>query len=268
MPLFFAGLIDDWVLLFDVAVVFIGFCCATSAVYIFNDLQDLDEDRAHPNKKNRPLASGRISIQIAIKLMILLLLFAGIILTYMSQRALMVTCLYVFMNVLYSLLLKRLAIIDVCIIALGFVLRLAVGSSAANVPLSLWIIVMTFLLALFLALAKRRDDVRYYEMTGEKRRAAVRGYHLINIDASLILIAIITAITYVLYTFSDEIVRRLNTDYLFLSAVFVCMGLSRYLFITIVKGEGRSPVAAILSDKLLQMSVVLWLFYFSWVLYK
>jgi 4-hydroxybenzoate polyprenyltransferase len=186
---------------------------------------------------------------------------------FTSLAAMQILLAYVVMNIAYSLALKKMAIVDVCIIAIGFVLRLFIGSVVTGVPLSMWIVVMTFLLALFLALAKRRDDVLIYEETGKQMRAAIKGYNLKFLDSSLVIIAAVTIVAYLQYTISPEITDRLHTHYLYISTIFVIMGLLRYLQITFVEKNSGSPIQLIFSDRFLQIIIVMWLLYFSWVLY-
>ncbi len=267
MPLFFAGLIMDMQLLHFALLAFVSFTCVASAVYIFNDFRDIKEDKLHPKKKHRPLASGEVSIKIALIIMTVLLLIGLGLMYFTSLPALQILMAYVLMNIAYSLALKKMAIIDVCIIATGFVLRLFIGSVVTNVPLSMWIVVMTFLLALFIALAKRRDDVLIYEETGKQMREAIKGYNLKFLDASLVIIAAVTIVAYLLYTVSPEITQRLGTHYLYISTIFVIMGLLRYLQITFVEKNSGSPIQLVFSDGFLQSVIVMWLVYFSWILY-
>lgn len=267
MPLFFAGLIMDIQLLNFALLAFVSFTCVASAVYIFNDFRDIEEDKLHPKKKHRPLASGQVSIKTALLIMVVLLSIGIGLMYFNSLPALQILLAYVLMNVAYSLALKKMAIIDVCIIAIGFVLRIFIGSVVTNVSLSMWIVVMTFLLALFIALAKRRDDVLIYEETGKQMRAAIKGYNLKFLDASMVIIAAVTIVAYLLYTVSPEITQRLETHYLYISTIFVIMGLLRYLQITFVEKNSGSPIQLVFSDGFLQIVIVMWLLFFSWVLY-
>ena len=159
LPLFFAGQILNPALAINALLAFIAFSFSASAIYILNDYYDIAEDRLHPKKKNRPLASGALSKKTAILLM-LLLAASGIYLMFtVSTHAMVILTGYILLNIAYSFYLKHVAILDISIIAIGFVLRLFVGAAATGIYLSMWIVIMTFLLALFLALAKRRDVV-------------------------------------------------------------------------------------------------------------
>jgi len=267
MPLFFAGQLLNMQLLYIALLAFVAFTCVASAVYIFNDYQDIEEDKLHPKKKFRPLALGSISIKVALLVMAIMLLIGLGLMYSTSILALYILLAYVVMNLAYSLVLKKIAIIDICIIAIGFVLRIFIGSVVTGVPLSMWIVVMTFLLALFIALAKRRDDVVIFEETGKQMREAIRGYNLKFLDAALVIIGAVTIVAYLLYTVSPEITARLETNYLYISTLFVIMGLFRYLQITFVDKNSGSPIQLVLTDVFLQITIVLWLMFFSWVLY-
>ena len=170
LPLFFAMKMTDTSLLINAVIAFIAFSLTASAVYTMNDYCDMEEDRKHPKKKNRPLASGAISKAQAMVIMAASGFAGFALMAIHSLEALAVLAAYVIMNVAYSFYLKHIAILDVTIIATGFVLRLFIGSAVTGIALSMWIVIMTFLLALFLALAKRRDDVFY--LSGDRQEDA------------------------------------------------------------------------------------------------
>lgn len=267
MPVFFAGLMLDMHLLYVTFLGFLAFTCVTSAVYIFNDLLDVKEDRQHPVKQYRPLASAAISTQLAVLIMSVLVLVGIGFMFSISPQALLIVMFYVLMNIAYTLVLKKIAIIDVCVIAIGFVLRLFIGSVITQVPLSMWIVLMTFFLALFIALAKRRDDVLIFEQTGKHMRAVIKGYNLKFLDASLLILAAVTIVAYLLYTVSTEITQRLDSDYVYISTLFVMLGLLRYLQIIFVENNSGSPVQLLFTDVFLQLVIVTWLAFFMWILY-
>jgi len=267
LPLFFAGQITNTVLLVNALVAFVAFSLSASAVYILNDYKDIKEDRKHPKKKSRPLASGLISKNIALSLMIILLITGFILMATISTKALVILGIYVILNICYSLKLKRFAIIDVTIIAIGFVLRLFVGSFAYEIPLKIWIVIMTFLLALFLALAKRRDDVQIFKKSGNKMRKSVDGYNLQLIDGSMMVMSAVVIVAYLLYTTSHEIIEKFQNENLYLTTLFVIFGLMRYLQITLVEKNSGSPTETIFKDKIMQINLVLWVLSFVWLIY-
>ena len=267
LPLFFAGQITNTVLLVNALVAFVAFSLSASAVYILNDYKDIKEDRKHPKKKSRPLASGLISKNIALSLMIILLITGFILMATISTKALVILCIYVILNICYSLKLKRFAIIDVTIIAIGFVLRLFVGSFAYEIPLKIWIVIMTFLLALFLALAKRRDDVQIFKKSGNKMRKSVDGYNLQLIDGTMMVMSAVVIVAYLLYTTSQEIIEKFQNENLYLTTLFVIFGLMRYLQITLVEKNSGSPTETIFKDKIMQINLLLWVLSFIWLIY-
>ena len=173
-------------------------------------------------------------------------------------------------NILYSIKLKQVAVIDIFIIAIGFVIRLFVGSVVTNIKLSTWIILMTFLLALFLALAKRRDDLVLFLENGDKIRPSIDGYNIQTLDASLIMMASVSVVSYIMYTVSPEVISRSpHTDKLYTSVFFVLLGLIRYFDIIFIKKGSGSPTKVILKDRLIQFSVIGWfltLFLFLYLL--
>jgi len=267
LPLFFAGLVQNAELLLSAALVFIGFSASASAIYILNDYRDIEEDRLHPRKKYRPLASGAISKTKA-KILFALLLSSGFALTaYVSMSAFGVLAGYVALNIAYSLKLKHVAILDISIIATGFVLRLFVGAEATDVPLSMWIVMMTFLLALFMALAKRRDDVLIFMDTGKKMRHVIDGYNLQLIDSAMMIMSSVVIVTYLLYTTSASVVERLNSEHLYTTAIFVILGILRYLQIAFVEKNSGSPTRILLKDRFIQLAVIGWILAFVWILY-
>ena len=259
LPLFFAGQITNSELLVNALVAFVAFSLSASAVYILNDYKDIKEDRKHPKKKFRPLASGLISKNIALSLMIILLIVGLTLMATISTKALVILSIYVILNIGYSFKLKRIALLDVTIIAIGFVLRLFVGSFAYEIPLKIWIVIMTFLLALFLALAKRRDDIQIFIRSGSKMRKSVDGYNLQLIDGTMMVMSAVVIVTYLLYTTSQEIIEKFQNENLYLTTLFVIFGLMRYLQITLVEKNSGSPTDIVLKDTIMQINLVLWL---------
>lgn len=267
LPLFFSGLASYIHLAANTFVAFIAFSLSASAVYILNDYQDIEEDRLHPKKKFRPLASGVIGKRQAIAIMLVLFTVGITLMGLTSLTAMLILLAYIVTNIAYSFSLKHIAILDVCIIATGFVLRLFVGATVTDIHLSMWIVIMTFLLALFMALAKRRDDMLIFINTGKKMRKVINGYNLPFIDAAMSIMAGVVIVSYILYTTSTPIVQRLNSEYLYLTALFVVLGVMRYLQITFVEQDSGSPTKIVLNDRFLQLTIVAWLMSFVWILY-
>jgi len=267
LPLFFAARITDTALLFNAVIAFIAFSLTASATYVLNDYHDVEDDKLHPIKKNRPLASGVITKPQALVIMTLLLVAGTTLMASVSFSAMAILLAYVTMNIAYSFHLKHVAILDVTIIAIGFVLRISVGSAATDIPLSMWIVIMTFLLALFMALAKRRDDVLIYLDTGKKMRKVIDGYNLKFLDAAMVIMASVVIVAYTIYTISAEVIARVQSEYLYLTTLFVIVGIMRYLQIAFVEKDSGSPTRIILKDRFMQLTLFGWITTFVWVLY-
>ena len=268
LPLFFAMKITNIALLANASIAFIAFSLTASAIYTLNDYRDIEEDRKHPQKRNRPLASGKISKPQAIIIMTVLGIVGFIPMYLLLSQAAAILLAYVVMNIAYSFYLKHIAIIDITIIAIGFVLRLFIGSAVTGIALSMWIVVITFLLALFMALAKRRDDVLIFLETGSKMRKAIDGYNLKFLDTSMAIMASVVIVAYTIYTTSPEVAEKFHTKYLYLTAFFVILGIMRYLQIALVFQDSGSPTQIVLKDRFMQFVLLGWFATFIWILYS
>lgn len=268
MPLFFSGQIFHTSVLIDTFLSFVAFSLCASAIYILNDYRDMNEDRIHPKKKNRPLASGSVSPQTALILAIVLVIIGISMTMTLSWITLAVLGGYIASNTLYSLYLKYISILDVTIVSIGFVLRLFVGSTVAQIDLSMWIIIMTFLLALFIALAKRRDDVLILIQTGKKMRKSIDGYTLPLIDNIMMITASLVIMIYIVYTTNSEtIVSHVQSENLYFTSLFVILGVMRYLQITFVEQDSGSPTSILVKDRFMQINLGIWFLSFAWILY-
>lgn len=258
LPLFFAFKIEHASLLIADAWAFIGFCFVASSIYIVNDWNDVEADRLHPEKRKRPLAAGVVGRKEA-AILALALLGSGVLIysLFLNQIALIILLSYFILNVFYSLKLKHVPIVDICIVAIGFVIRIFIGGVVTDTPLSRWIVVMTFLLAIFLAIGKRRDDVVIFEKTGDKVRKNVDGYNLAFLNVALIIVSAIMIVAYILYTVSPEVTDH-NGDNLYLTSFFVFVGLFRYLQIIFVEERGGNPTSIFLKDNFIRIVLVLW----------
>ena len=267
LPIIFGYRISEPGQVFLTLLAFAAFCLMSSTIYVINDFMDREEDRRHPVKKNRPLASGTVSPREA--LWIGLILFGASL--ALSLAGLPVACLYLLLaylllNIAYSQKLKHIPIVDIVCIALGFVLRIFMGGTAVQVPISPWIVIMTFLLALFLALAKRRDDLLLMDQ-GTLVRKAIDGYNLEFISLAMGIMASVIIVAYILYTVSPEVVAKHGTHRLYISGIWVLLGLLRYLQITFVEEKSGSPTLVLIKDHLLQLIIVLWLLNIFLLLY-
>jgi len=269
LPLFFGMKFLNFDRLLYTCLVFVCFSLIASAVYVFNDVYDVEEDKRHPEKRNRPVASGLVSKGEAYGIFFVLL-FVGSILTLLTLPTEVsgVLLIYIVLNLLYTVKLKHISILDITVIAFGFVLRLFAGAAVGKIELSHWIIVMTFLLALFLALAKRRDDLLIFIADGKMLRKSIEGYNLIFVDTAMSIMAAVIIVSYVLYTVSAEVITRFHTDKLYLTTFFVILGVLRYLQVTFVKEESGDPSWILLHDRFLQCVVLGWLILFGLIIYR
>jgi 4-hydroxybenzoate polyprenyltransferase len=265
-PLFFGGKMFQGEPLRVTALAFLAFSLVASAIYILNDYQDLEEDRAHPRKKSRPLASGRVPLPAALLLMASLFLAGGVLAFLLHGGLFAIICGYVLLNIFYSLGLKHLSLVDVFIIALGFVLRIYAGAAVTGIPLSMWIVLMTFLLALFLALAKRRDDIL---LAGQQQRVRknIDGYTIELANSAMTIMASVIMVSYIMYTVSEDVISRFHTEYLYATTIFVLFGILRYLQVTLVEERSGSPTMILLTDRSLQLTLAAWLASFVVMIY-
>lgn len=239
-------------------VAFAAFCAASSAIYLFNDLMDIEHDRVHPEKCMRPLASGALSVRAALGIIIGLLFVSMVLASRLNVRFFAILAFYVVLIVLYSLILKRLVIVDVMVVSIGFVIRAMAGAIALSVTFSNWLVVCTMFLALFLGFSKRRHEMRFLSEGATNHRPVLMHYTIPYLDSLNILVAGATLITYTIYTCSPEVVLRLGTDKLYLTLPFVVYGLFRYLYLVQQNMDGGDPSSSLLKDRPLAATVLLW----------
>ena len=273
-PVFFNGSVLDIDYLLPSFMVFFSFCMAASSIYCFNDIYDAETDRMHPIKRNRPIASGAVSKNMGYCLMIICLVLSIIMIFSFcwhsdSARIIIFTLIlfYVLLNIAYCVWLKHKAIVDVFIIAMGFVIRIYAGGAATGIELTNWLVLMTFLLALFLAFAKRRDDVEMYETTGKVVRDNITRYTLDYMNQVIGIIASVTMVCYIMYTVSPEVIDRFHSSKIYLTSVFVLAGIVRYLQVTMVDVKSGSPTKVLLHDKFIQSCVFGWILSFVLIIY-
>jgi 4-hydroxybenzoate polyprenyltransferase len=273
LPVFFDGKILQLGYLIPSIVMIFAYSLAASGIYIFNDIYDVESDKLHPQKCKRPIASGAVSKGTGYTLMALCILFS-ICIIYLfdwkvgNQTALYgIIVFYLVMNIAYCIKLKQFAIIDVFIIAVGFVLRIYAGGFSTGIYLSHWIVLMTFLLALFLAFAKRRDDVVIYENTGILARKNVYRYNLAFMNLAIAIVASITMVCYIMYTVSPDVMEKFHNGYVYTTSIFVLAGIIRYLQITVVDIKSGSPTLILQKDRFIKACLVGWLLEFALIIY-
>ena len=238
---------------------FFMFCFVSSSVYLINDILDVEADRKHPRKKFRPIASGKLPIPIAIISAIILVLISFIGSYFLSKTFLVILVIYFLINLAYSLKLKHVPILDVMIIASGFVLRVAAGVSIIQVErFSPWLYVVTTVLALFFGLGKRRGELATIQEKSNDQRKVLDGYSIPLLDQLITIISATTIISFCLYTFSAPNLPDNHT--MMLTIPFAIYGIFRYLYLIQIKNEGGAPDELVFSDRPLQITFLLFAF--------
>ena len=268
IPLFFGGSLFDMADWTSSLVAFVAFSFAASAIYSINDIVDVEADKKHPKKCKRPIAAGLVSKRQA-RLLAIILAIAALALPFLLNNWMLsvVIALYLAMNLCYCIRLKHYAIIDVCIVALGFVMRIVAGGVATDIVLSRWIVMMTFLLTLFLSFAKRRDDVLIMNETGMAPRKNTSRYNLTFINQAITITGGVMLVCYIMYTVSPEVIERFNSPNLYMTSFFVILGLLRYIQLTVVDERSGEPTRLVLSDRLIQLIIAGWIISFAIIIY-
>ncbi len=270
LPVFFGGALLHIESVYAGLVTALCFSFAASSIYCLNDIVDVDDDRRHPVKCHRPMASGAISIAqgyILMFSMFVLSMLSTFLLRQSQLETASVILFYWLLNIAYCLKLKQYAIIDVCVVSFGFVLRILAGGYATSIHLSKWIVLMTFLLMLFLSFAKRRDDVVRMNETGHAPRQNTIRYNLTFINQAITITSSVTLVCYIMYTVSPETIHNFHTDYLYLTSVFVLVGLLRYIQIAVVDKRSGDPTKVMLHDRFMQFVVLAFGLAFLFIIY-
>jgi 4-hydroxybenzoate polyprenyltransferase len=254
-------------LLVKTIAAFVLFCAVSSGVYLINDLADLKGDRNHPKKSKRPLASGRLKASVAVLSAVILVLFSlgsSIVLNPLFAVTIFA---YFLLQLAYIFYLKSIVIIDVSVIAAGFVLRAVGGAVAINVQISSWLIICTILLALFLGFSKRRHELVILEKTGPEHRPVLQEYGTALLDQMIAVVTPSTVLAYALYTTSEETISKFHTRNLIYTIPFVLYGIFRYLYLIYKKDLGGSPERILLTDKPLIANMLLYAIAVGIILY-
>jgi 4-hydroxybenzoate polyprenyltransferase len=255
--LVFAGRLDDPSAVGRALEAFAVFCALSSAVYLVNDVRDREADRLHPVKRRRPIAAGEVSPGVAGGAAIVLAGAALLAAFWLSRGLFGAALAYFVLNVGYSFGLKRVVILDVMMVATGFLLRAWAGALVLGVAISHWLVLCTGLLALFLGFVKRRQEIA--ALDGDDRtRPILREYSLPFLDQMISIVTGATVVAYSLYAFSPEVAEKLGTRHLGLTIPFVVFGIFRYLYLVHQRGEGENPTAVLLRDGPLIVDVLLW----------
>ncbi len=239
-------------------IAFLCFCAASSATYLFNDIRDRNRDREHPEKAQRPIAAGRVSVPVAIVTAIVLALVALLGSRAGNWRLTVVIAVYLVLQGAYSLGLKHVPIIDALCVSAGFLLRAVGGAEAVDVPISSWLLMCTIFLSIFISFAKRRHEFVTLPSGGEEHRQSLAGYSVEVLDQLITISAAATLISYALYTTDAETVEKFGSNRLLLTLPYVIYGVFRYLALVHMNEEAGDPSLALVRDKPLLITVALW----------
>ena len=269
LPLFFGGKLFEIPRLELLFAAFFAFCFVASTVYIINDYRDIEDDKKHPKKRLRPLASGAVNPTAAL-IIAAFLLIIGFTLAYFADtsfRFISILGFYFLLNMGYSFGLKNIPILDILIVAIGFSLRVKSGGYVTDIDVSPWLNLMVLLLALFMAIAKRRDDIILKMETGMDMRKAIKGYNVDFLNTMLAMFSAIIIMTYIMYCVSPITTARTGSYHLYYTAIFVIAGLMRYLQITLVQNKAGSPTEILYKDRFIQITLLFWVAGFAALLY-
>lgn len=265
-PLFFDFQFNSAIVL-DCFIAFFLFCLLASGVYIFNDIIDLELDRNHPVKQLRPLASNKISIKKGVVVGIVLIIVSLVGTQFLNDNVFLVFLSYLGVNVLYNLFLKKIPVIDVLAISCCFIIRIFTGSYATDIEASNWILIMTFLLSMFLGFSKRRADIILAKNNGNKLNANTKIFTTVIINRILYVFAALICATYIAYSISKEVVIRMGSPYVFLTSIFVVIGVFRYMRLIKSSKKYKDPTATVIDDWKLQSIIFIWIISFIIIKY-
>lgn len=267
-PLLFSGKLADSTAVWNAAIAFASFCLLSSAVYIFNDWWDAEEDRAHPEKRLRPISSGALPASIALTAAALNTTLGLVLGLLAGPKFAAIGLLYAVLMAAYCVGTKRMIVLDAMTISAGFVLRVVGGAAAIGVAASHWLIACTFLLALFLAFAKRRQELLSLENVAADHREVLNIYSPRYLESVINIVIGATIVCYALYTVAPETVEKFGTDNLVYGSVFVIYGMLRYLSLINDPSKGGNPSKLLLSDPPLLITLAGWVIYNAAVIYK
>jgi len=266
-PLVFAGQLEERIALARGLAMFAAFCLASSAVYLVNDIRDREADRRHPLKRHRPIASGALPAPVATAAAVVLLAAAAVLVYPLGAAASTVLGLYAALNFLYSAGLKHVVILDVMIVALGFVLRVLAGGFAVRVAVSSWLLLCTIFLALFLAFSKRRHELVLLSENASGQRRVLDDYSPAFLDQMINVVTAASVVSYALYAVAPETTARFHSEWLVYTVPLVLFGIFRYLYLIYQAPEQRNPTEAILTDGPFLANLVLWGLAVLWIVY-
>ena len=266
-PAVFGGLLLDEKTVVRVGLALVAFCFASSAVYLINDIRDREEDRKHPLKRFRPLAAGTLKMPVAVAAVVLLTAVAAVISARLGISFGLILAGYLLLNLLYTLWLKHMVILDVMSISLGFVLRVEAGAEASGLEVSRWLFLCTIFLALFLAFSKRRHEITLLAGAAVNQRRVLDQYSPAFLDQMINVVTASAVVSYALYSVAPETVQKYGTADLVFTIPMVLYGIFRYLYLMYQQPGERNPTEAILRDPPFLINIVLWGAAVVWIVY-
>jgi len=266
-PLVFGGMLLDSRVTLRALLALAAFCCASSAVYLINDLRDREEDRRHPLKRLRPIAAGTLKVPVAVLAVLALAGAAALLSARLGRPFALVLGTYFVLNVLYTLWLKHMVILDVMSIAISFVLRVEAGSTATGIEVSRWLFLCTIFLALFLAFSKRRHEITLLAHEASGQRPVLDHYSPAFLDQMINVVTASSVVSYALYAVAPETVAKYHTPDLVYTIPLVLYGIFRYLYLMYQRPGERNPTEAILRDAPFLINILLWGLVVVWIVY-
>ncbi len=266
-PLVFGGLLLSAGAVTRALLAVVAFCCASSAVYLVNDLRDREEDRRHPLKRLRPLAAGTLKVSTAVAAVAVLGAAALGIAVWLGRSFAAILVAYLLLNLLYTLWFKHMVILDVMSISLGFVLRVEAGAQAMRVEVSRWLFLCTTFLALFLAFSKRRHEITLLANDASGQRPVLDHYSPAFLDQMINVVTASSVVSYALYAVAPETVEKYHTQDLVFTIPLVLYGIFRYLYLMYQRPGARNPTEAILRDPPFLINMALWSLAVVWIVY-
>jgi 4-hydroxybenzoate polyprenyltransferase len=269
VPLLFSQHIFNKTYFLPVLIAFFMFCLVSSIVYIFNDIVDIEADRAHPTKKDRPLPSGLISIQNAVITIVVFAVLVGLFLPALNIKFMIFLLSYFLLNIFYTFIFKHIVLLDIFSLAAGFMLRVMAGAFVISVEVSSWLILTTMFISLFLGIMKRRSElVLVNDDPNKNTRKVLASYSLNFTDQMATIAAAGVIICYALYTVSERTMKIFNTDNMIYTTPFVVFGIFRYMFLVYMNKKGENTVEIMLTDIPMIMNVVLYIVAIIFIIYR
>lgn len=266
-PLVFGGLLHNAQVTLRAVLALVAFCCASSAVYLINDIRDREEDRRHPLKRLRPIAAGTLKVPVAVLAFVVLVGAAGLLSVRLGRPFALVLGAYLILNVLYTFWLKHMVILDVMTIAISFVLRVEAGSTATGIEVSRWLLLCTIFLSLFLAFSKRRHEITLLAHEASGQRPVLDHYSPAFLDQMINVVTASSVVSYALYCVDPETVQKYHTQDLVFTIPLVLYGIFRYLYLMYQRPGERNPTEAILRDAPFLINILLWGLVVVWIVY-